>query len=144
MAALGKSQMPVVMSSYPHFLAADTDVWSRYLADPVVPIKEVWYDVHVGSAVELAPSADEMDRRIAAGVTRKRIDVVARIGNGFWIIEVKPIADQQALGQILNYTRLFRQEFPVPGEVFPVIVADEVDPNVIGSFEDQNILVIVN
>ena len=136
--------MPVVMSSYPHFLAADTDVWSRYLADPVVPIKEVWYDVHVGSPLLLAPGADEMDKRIAAGVSRKRIDVVAKIGAGFWIIEVKPIADQQALGQLINYTRLFRQEFDVPGEVFPVVVCDEVDDNVIESFIELNILVIVN
>ena len=136
--------MPVVMTSYPHFGDADTDVWSRYLADPVVPIKEVWYDVHVGKPVELRRSSDEMDRRIANGVTRKRIDVVARIGNGFWIIEVKPIADQQALGQIINYTRLFVREFNMPGEVFPVIVADEVDENVMLSFEQLGILVIVN
>ena len=144
MPVLGKSQSPVVMSSYPHFGDADIDVWSKYLADPVVPIKEVWYDVHVGSPVELRRSSDEMDRRIAAGLTRKRIDVVAKIGSGFWVIEVKPVADQQALGQILNYTRLFVREFNVPGEVFPVIVADEVDMNVIGSFEELGILVIVN
>ena len=144
MAVLGTSQKPVIMPTYPHFLAADTDVWSRYLADPIVPIKEVWYDVHVGGAVELRRSSDEMDRRIAAGVTRKRIDVVAKVGAGFWIIEVKPVAGMTAIGQILIYTRLFLQEFQVTGEVFPVIIADEVDQDVAPEIDSLGVVVIVN
>ncbi len=144
MSVLGKSQMPVVMPTYPHFLAADTDVWSRYLADPIVPIKEVWYDVHVGGAVQLLPGADEMDMRIAAGVTRKRIDVVAKVGAGFWIIEVKPVAGLTAIGQIIIYTRLFVREFSVTGEVFPVIVADEVDQDVAPEIDSLGVVVIVN
>ena len=144
MAELGTSQRPVVMPTYPHFLAADTDVWTRYLADPIVPIKEVWYDVHVGGAVQLLPDADEMDRRIAAGVTRKRIDVVAKVGAGFWIIEVKPVAGMVAIGQIIIYTRLFLQEFQVTGEVFPVIIADEVDQDVAPEIDSLGVVVIVN
>ncbi len=136
--------MPVVMPTYPHFLAADTDVWSRYLADPVVPIKEVWYDVHVGRAIETAAGSGEMEQRIAAGVSRKRIDVVAKIGAGFWIIEVKPVAGMAAIGQILIYTRLFLQEFQVTGEVFPVIIADEVDQDVAPEIDSLGVVVIVN
>ncbi len=144
MPVLGKSQMPVVMTSYPHFLAADTDVWSRYLADPVVPIAELWYDVHVGNPMDLPAAADAMDRRIAFGVSRKRIDVVARIGAGYWVIEVKPIADMRALGQILNYTMLFAREYNVPGEIFSVVVADELDEDVRDIFEDLGVVVIIN
>ena len=144
MSVLGKSQSPVVMPSYPHFLAADTDVWTRYLGNPIVPIKEVWYDVHVGGAVKLLPGADEMDKRIAAGVTRKRIDVVAKVGAGFWIIEVKPVAGMTAIGQIIIYTRLFVQEFQVTGEVFPVIVADQVDQDVAPEIDSLGVVVIVN
>ena len=144
MAVLGSSMMPIVMPTYPHFLAADTDVWTRYLRNPIVPIKEVWYDVHVGGAVQLLPDADEMDRRIAAGVTRKRIDVVAKIGAGFWIIEVKPVAGMTAIGQIIIYTRLFLQEFQVTGEVFPVIIVDEVDQDVAPEIDSLGVVVIVN
>ena len=136
--------MPVVMPTYPHFLAADIDVWSRYLRNPIVPIKEVWYDVHVGGAVKLLPGADEMDKRIAAGVTRKRIDVVAKVGAGFWIIEVKPVAGLTAIGQIIIYTRLFVREFSVTGEVFPVIIADEVDQDVAPEIDSLGVVVIVN
>ena len=45
MAELGPSMKPMVMPHYPHMMAEDTEVWSKYLASPLVPIKEVWYDV---------------------------------------------------------------------------------------------------
>ena len=144
MAVLGPSQKPIIMPTYPHFLAADTEVWTRYLADPIVPIKEVWYDVHVGGAITLQSNADEMDRRIAAGVSRKRIDVVAKIGAGFWIIEVKPVAGLTAIGQIIIYTRLFLREFKVTGEVFPVIIADEIDQDIMPEIDSLGVVVIVN
>ncbi len=144
MAELGTSQRPVVMPTYPHFLAADTDVWTRYLRDPIVPIKEVWYDVHVGRAMDLRSDAGDLDRRISNGVSRKRIDVVAKVGQGFWIIEVKPVAGLTAIGQIIIYTRLFLREFQVTGEVFPVIIADEVDQDVAPEIDSLGVVVIVN
>ena len=57
MLTLGVSQKPLIMPTYPHFLAADTEVWSKYLDEPIAPITEVWYDVHVGRAVELTVDA---------------------------------------------------------------------------------------
>ncbi len=144
MALLGKSQKAMIMTHYPHFLAADSDVWTQYLKDPVAPITEVWYDVHVGQGMLLPVGASDMDRRISAGVSRKRIDVVARVRGGFWVIEVKPVASMGALGQILTYTRLFIQEYPVDGEVWPVIIADLVDQDLASEFDALGVVVIEN
>ncbi len=107
MLALRIGQKPVVMPTYPHMLAEDTEVWSKYLKNPLVPFHKVWYDVHVGAGIPLSADASDMDRRIAAGISRKRIDVVAAVGGGFWVIEVKPRANMVALGQVLTYSRLF-------------------------------------
>jgi len=125
-------------------MSEDIEVWSKYLASPVTPIKEVWYDVHVGQGVLLAVGADDIDRRIAAGVTRKRIDVVCHVGGGYWVVEIKPYAGFLALGQVLSYTRLFIKEYALPGQVFPVIVCDEVDDDVVDDFEEAGVLVVVN
>ncbi len=144
MVLLGKSQKPIVMPHYPHMLAEDIEVWSRYLADPVVQIDEVWYDVHVGQGMPLPVGAGDIDRRIAAGVSRKRIDVVCRIGGGFWVVEIKPLASMLALGQVLVYTRLFVDEYVVTGEVWPVIVCNNADEDLIGEFEAVGVLVIAN
>ncbi|MBA7479328.1 hypothetical protein ES707_14762 [subsurface metagenome] len=113
---------PMVMPHYPHMMAEDIAVWSTYLASPLVPIKEVWYDVHVGGAVKLPEGAGEIEQQVALGVSRKRIDVVARVGGGFWVVEVKPFASMLALGQVLSYSRLFVKEYAPVGEVWPVIV----------------------
>ncbi len=144
MLTLGVSQKPVVMPTYPHMLAEDTEVWSKYLASPLVPIKELWYDVHVGIGIRLEPGASDMDRRIAAGISRKRIDVVAAVGGGFWVIEVKPRANMVALGQVLTYSRLFTLDYAPRGEVWPVIVCDSADEDLVAQFDELGVAVVVN
>ncbi len=142
MSALGVGQKPIVMPSYPHMMAMDVDVWSRYLADPVAPIKEVWYDVHVGGAVEVPGGPESLEGRIAAGITRKRIDVVAAVGGGYWVVEVKPFASMLALGQVVSYHRLFVLEYRPDGETSPVIVCENADPDLLDEFEAAGVLVV--
>lgn len=132
------------MPTYPHMLAEDTAVWTKYLASPLVLIKELWYDVHVGVGIRLEPGASDMDRRIAAGISRKRIDVVCRVGGGFWVVEVKPRANMVALGQVISYTRLFVQDYSPQGEVWPVIVCDSADEDLVDEFDELGVAVIVN
>lgn len=125
-------------------MAEDTAVWTKYLKSPLVPLKEVWYDVHVGGAVPLPAGASDMDRRIASALTRKRIDVVARVGGGYWVIEVKPFASMLALGQVLSYHRLFVREYRVDGETWPVIVCDSADDDLLDEFDAAGVGVVAN
>lgn len=123
-------------------MAEDTVIWSAYLADPVAPIKEVWYDVHVGGAVPVAGGPGSIDARISAGVTRKRIDVICRVGGGYWVVEVKPFGSMVAVGQIVTYTRLFVQDYALVGDVWSVIVCSKADPDVVGLCEDAGVILI--
>ncbi len=133
---------PTVQPFYPHMMAQDIEVWSLYLVDPVVPIKEVWYDVHVGGPVEVAGGPEELLPRIAAGLTRKRIDVVAAVGGGYWVVEVKPFGSMLALGQVISYHRLFVSEYRPDGETFPVIICENADPDLLDEFEAAGVLVV--
>ncbi len=142
MADLGPGQRPITMPSYPHLLADDTDVWTKYLDSPITEIKRVWYDLHVGTPVKLAPGADEMDRKIADGVTKKRIDVVASVGGGYWVIELKRVGNMTALGQALVYSRLFRIEFNIFEEVWPVVICDELDLDLIDDYDLAGVALI--
>ncbi len=125
-------------------LAEDTDVWSRYLANPIISIAAVWYDVHVGAGIKADSEASEAIRRVAAGVGRKRIDCICKVAGGFWVVEIKPLASMLALGQVLTYVRLFVVEFEVDGEVWPVVVCDSVDEDLLDEFEELGVAVIVN
>jgi hypothetical protein len=144
LADLGKGQRPVIMPKYPHMMAEDTLVWTRFLQTESHRLKEVWYDVHVGQSVIFDMGLSDLEQRIADGVTRKRIDVVASVGGGFWIIEVKPHASMYAVGQVLTYRRLFVKEYRPKGIASAVIVADSYDPDLLGQFDEMGVLVFVN
>lgn len=144
MAKLEYGQKADVRVHYPHMLAEDTAVWTRFLKSGRIVIDEVWYDLRVGQAVAIRQGGTEMEQRIANGLTRKRIDAVCRVAGGFMVVEVKPYANMVALGQALTYSRLFRQEYDISGDVLPVIVCDGVDQDLIDEFDELGVLVLVN
>lgn len=143
MDVLGQGQKPLVMPHYPHFLSEDTAVWTRFLQTDANLITRVWYDVKVGRSMDLPAAASDMEKRIAAGVSRKRIDVVCLVDSNYWIVEIKPYANMVALGQVITYSRLFPLEYDVPGEIVPVIICAESDEDLIDEFDQMGILVIV-
>jgi len=144
MSVLGPGQKPNIRPRYPHLLPEDTAVWSKFLKTDANRIIECWYDVRIGQSVLLGPNADEMDWKIASGLTRKRIDVVCRVEDGFWVVEVKPYANMYAVGQILTYVRLFKAEYEPEGELNPVLVCDDYDEDLLDEFDEFGILVIKN
>ena len=134
----------MTMPSYPHMLTEDTAVWTEYLKAPVLPIKRVWYDVHVGAIPVELNGAPIIDRKIAAGIYRKRIDVVALVGAAYWVIELKPLGSMLALGQVLAYSRLFWAEFEPAVPVWPVVICDRIDPDLFDDYELAGVMVIAN
>lgn len=144
MMLLPMGQKPMVMTHYPHMLHEDVAVWSKFLTKMQTAIKAVWYDVHVGEPVPVPPGASEIQKKVAAGVTRKRIDVVCSINSEFWVIEVKPHANMTALGQAFSYTRLFTMEYDTYRPVRGVVVCDSFDADMAVPFEELGVMVFVN
>lgn len=132
------------MPHYPHMLSEDVEVWSKFLGSVRTRIKGVWYDVHVGHGVFLPVGASDLDRRIARGITRKRIDVVCHVGGGYWVVEVKPFGSMLALGQALSYARLFAKEYVVDGEIWPIVVCNEADEDLLDEFDELGVGLFVN
>lgn len=141
---LGEGREPLLRPHYPHMLAEDNDVWSKFLEQNFERLDEVWYDVRVGQPVDVGEDASDMERKIAAGLTRKRIDVVAISGGNYWVIEVKPYASMLALGQVISYARLFAMQYEVTGRVIPVIVCDSIDEDLVDEFKEMGVMVLVN
>lgn len=141
MASLGQSQRPVVMRVYPHMLFEDVEVWTRFLQLDHPKIYELWYDVHVGEPMGVPAGSGPAIVAAAAGVSRKRIDVICRVDGGFWIVEVKPFGNMVALGQALGYWGLVMKEFVLDGRVWPVIVCDIVDRDLRDHFTEFGVTV---
>lgn len=144
MSELGPAQKPIVMAHYPHMMSEDIAVWTRFLKAGTVKITKVWYDVRVGSTVFSGPDMDEMTMRIAAGLTRKRIDAVIEVEGNTWVVEVKPYANMYSVGQILTYVRLFEQEYSYLGRLSAVLLCDDYDVDLVEEFEEFEIMVIKN
>jgi len=120
-------------------LFEDVEVWTRFLQSDRGRILEVWYDLHVGQAVPVPEGSPEYLKLVALGVTRKRIDVVCRVAAGFWVVEVKPFANALALGQVINYTTLFKAEYPAAKPVVSVVVCDVCDDDLRGDFSGRGV-----
>ncbi|GAJ14980.1 unnamed protein product, partial [marine sediment metagenome] len=124
---LGHGRLPIVMPAYPHMLSEDTAVWTEFLESGDFALQEVWYDLHVGAVVKGDWEDDSVPARVAAGLTRKRIDVVALVDGRYWVVEVKPYASMYAVGQIVVYEGLFIKDYEPVLETWPVIVCHSVD-----------------
>lgn len=116
-------------SSFPHLASGDDDVWRRFLATTSLHFNSFEYDLRVGGAgASLVPDDDEL-APMWQTLLYKRIDVVARELDVWWIIEVKPVANMAALGQVLTYGYLWPRSFPKRQGPRLAVVAGACDPD---------------
>ena len=127
---LGLARLPEVSAKYPHMMPEDRIIWRRFVGNGLYLPDVVWYDVHVGKAVEVASGQPEWMHKFSEYSTRKRIDIVGRKGLDYWVIEAKPRAGIVALGQAVFYSLAFMEEYEHVGEVIPMVVTDVVDEDV--------------
>lgn len=120
----------------------DIDVWERFLERYSSLYKEFAYDVRVGVKTWVFPRWKEEYKRDARILSRLRIDVVGFRPNGIDIIEVKPRFVSSAIGQVLTYKEAFIKEFRPTSAVRAVVVAKEIDPNIISLTKKYAIIYI--
>jgi hypothetical protein len=125
-------------------LINDELVWTLFVESGDFDIEVVWYDVHVGKPVDMPAGFDVMQLRIAKGITRKRIDVVAIIEGRYWVIELKPLCMHYSIGQVLVYTSLFIKDYEPRLETWPVIICNKIDEDVIPECERLGVVVVAN
>lgn len=115
---------------YPHMAKRDAAVWEAFLALHAERFEAFAYDVALGGIVLDMPELDEADRLGWQYSTALRVDVVAKEGDRYWVIEVRPDVSVSALGAALNYTMLAQREGAFPGELVPAIVCHYIQPDV--------------
>lgn len=103
----------------------DVHIWEKYIKANPGLFLSCDYDVPIG------PTPDWLDDKVDAEqakqgfLYRKKIDVVAYAVDYIALIEVKPSAGSSALGQILGYEILFRQDFPNAPRTVPMVVTNQ-------------------
>lgn len=115
------------LEKYPGMKPEDVAVWDRFIIANPKYFDTCDYNVHVGEGAETDPEHSEAMQRDHTMLTQKKIDVVGYRGEAPSIVEVKPIANMRALGQILVYERLFLDMHPELVNVPLIIVCGEVE-----------------
>lgn len=114
---------------YPHMKPADVLIWERFLDTHPNKYKKVLYDFCCG---ESRPGLPEMTDNLNEDwrvLGQKKIDVIADAEDHFDVIEVKPRAGLGALGQALAYKWLYESDEIPDRRCVPVIVTDELMPD---------------
>lgn len=121
----------VVAKHFPERTTREDDVILAFIAAHGHEFDRWTFSKRIGVGLAPDPSHLPAVQRNTIYGTQKRIDILAWSGRQPTIIEVKERVTPAALGQILTYRSLFREEFP-----------DVEDPGlvVVGRFSDDDTL----
>jgi hypothetical protein len=116
-----------ILPKYPGMKPEDIAVWERFVAKNPAYFDTCDYHVHVGEGAETNPEHPEEIQRDHTALTQKKIDVVGYRGKLPTIVEVKPVANMRALGQMLVYERLYLDDHPELVSVPLIVVCGAVE-----------------
>lgn len=105
----------------------DVSVWERFIDKNPDFFDRVDYDVPCGKGAEVDPAHPANIQADHTILTQKKIDVVGYRGADVTIVEVKPVADMRALGQLVVYSHLYADDHPEAGALTRMVVAGAVE-----------------
>ncbi len=124
---------------YTHLLPKEIAIWERFLAQYGSLFVRFDYDIHLGPGAELPEDAPEWMIRQSQAVSRDRVDVVGLTETAVWIIEIKPRGGKGAIGQLIQYERLYIEEYQPTSPVNKVIVCERLAPGILETAQVQRI-----
>ena len=118
--------MPGLNRKYPHLHPDDIQIWLRFIDGYEKQFDRFDYDVNVGDGRDPGPHYDKFLRKMAVGLSQRRIDVVAHTKNNIICIELTPSLGWRAIGQCLGYPLLYRTAYNPNKTVLGLIVCETI------------------
>jgi len=119
----------------------DTLIAQAWLREHGNEYDRVEFSVRLGQGIVLPPGSDPSMVLFAQAVTTKKADIVAHAGNDVTIVEVKIRVTPDALGQLVVYRRLYRDQFPRVGNITLIVAAQFLTPDVEDTYTENGILI---
>jgi len=113
----------------PHMLAPDIPVWYRFLTEWSHHFTSLYYDCLLGGPTLTAAELKDPMKRMWRALTCKRADAIAETKSEVWLIEVSDTPGMRALGQLLTYQTLWREDPQIAKPERLVLVANQIDPD---------------
>jgi len=115
---------------YIHLIGDDVPIWEAFLPIYGKNFQRFDYDVHVGQGAEPDPDLPEQYQRMIRVLSKLRIDAIGYKEDEIWIIEVKKEAGLTALGQIMGYLTLYREEYQPTKQLKGAVVTNFLRPDI--------------
>jgi len=127
--------------SYPHMKPADVRLWEKFISAFPDLFSTVDYDVLVGEGVVINDPEIDVYSKSFQMLTQKKIDVIGYKNNDIVIIEIKPRAGANAMGQILSYKELWLKKNPglLPNEIVMAVITDELQSDFVSIYQNSGI-----
>jgi len=129
--------------NYPHMSVADTAIWHRFIDKYPSIFSAVQYDFHIGDAPPFNTLMDDGEDKNQDMLYRLRIDVVGEDKDKISIIELKPSAGVNTIGQVESYKTLYQRDEETKKPVVAVIVTDKENPNMAYLCKQKGVFLIV-
>ena len=113
---------------YPHMGPNDAHLWNKFVIRNPHAFDSAVYDCRCGEVEEPDPALPDRVKNAWRDLCRGRIDVVAETDGAIYVIEVKPRARGEALGQAINNAYLYQHERNPEKEVIPCVITDVIIP----------------
>jgi len=126
----------------PHMGSRDFDIWQRYHQVSGSGFLGFYFDAAVGLGAEMPPDTPEKLAKHWTRLTQKRIDVIGIRKDAVWIIEVRDSAGTSALGAVISYMHLIRNDNPFSLPLRGAVLTDHTDRDMKRVFEDYGIQLI--
>ena len=140
---LGPEFLPTWNGYPPRMSDEDYRIWLRWWPGVRGQALRMWFDVGLGAGKEIP---DETSAELAWMWTRntqKRADVIIETMDEIRLVEVRFKAQPNAIGRLLTYLDLLEADNPWTKRIRPVLVTDQLDPDVRASAAKRDIFYVV-
>ena len=128
---------------YPHLLQPDIDLWERFLLKYGTNYKAFDYDVRIGKGRMPDDSYPENIRKMAFGLSQRRIDVIGYKQNEIEIIEITLSAGLKCVGQMEAYPLLYKETYHPTLPVTTLILAEKIESDIENILRQRNYKFII-
>ena len=126
---------------YPHLGPEDAAIWARFIAKNPGFFESVEYDVKVGEGRDYSSLPADQYSEDLQYLSFKRIDVIGFRDSEIYIIELKPQANLQAMGEALGYAQLFKEQDKTGRKILPAIITNQILPDMENIAEKNGVLI---
>jgi hypothetical protein len=131
----------LVQTTLPGLRRPDTLIAQAWLREHGKEYDSVEFNVRLGQGIVLPPGSDPSLVLFAQSVTTKKADLVAHSNSDVAIVEVKIRVTPDALGQLVVYRRLYKDQYPNVGKITLIVAAQYLTPDVADTYEENGILI---